>query len=192
MVSCIICHKGIIEGVDSSHNCPNEHSAHTDCLKEWILHSSNCPLCSEPYSSEVLDKYKDFIKLRRDEKRAVLDNDLKVDELKKMEVVASKMSFLKFVESIEILIAEQEYDYALSRLDLHNNGNNSTQNGKNILFLKGKINYMRGRYDLAINQLFKLVKEKYDHSEGFLFLGKAYEALGLNDKAKWAYERVKV
>ena len=94
-------------------------------------------------------------------------------------------------EDCEILINEQEYDYALSRLDLHNNGSNSIQKGQNILFLKGKINYMRGRYDLAINQLFKLVKEKYDYSEGFLYLGKAYEALGLGDKAKWAYERVK-
>ncbi|MHA1234564.1 MAG: tetratricopeptide repeat protein, partial [Promethearchaeota archaeon] len=77
------------------------------------------------------------------------------------------------------------------RLDLHSNGSNSIQKGQDILFLKGKINYMRGRYDLAINQLFKLVKEKYDHPDGFLFLGKAYEALGLDDKAKWAYERVK-
>ncbi|GAH65493.1 unnamed protein product [marine sediment metagenome] len=191
MTSCIICHLGIIEGVDSSYNCPNEHPAHTDCLKEWILQSSDCPLCSEPYSGEVLGKFKDFIKLRENEKLAKLDNDLRIEELKKMEIVASKMSFLKFVESIDILINEQEYDYALSRLDLHNNGSNSTQKGQNILFLKGKINYMRGRYDLAINQLFKLVKEKYDHSEGFLFLGKAYEALGLDDKAKWAYERVK-
>ena len=191
MASCIICHLGIIEGVDSSHNCPNGHQAHTECLKEWILHSSNCPVCREPYSKEVLDKFKDFIKLRENEKLEALDNDLRIDELKKMEKIASKMSFLKFIESIDILINEQEYDYALSRLDLHNNGNNSIQKGQNILFLKGKINYMRGRYDLAINQLFKLVKEKYDHPDGFLFLGKAYEALGLDDKAKWAYERVK-
>ena len=191
MASCIICHLDIIEGVDSSHNCPNGHSAHADCLKEWLLHSSNCPLCREPYSKDVLDKFKDFIKHREDEKLATLNNDLRIEELKKMESVASKMSFLKFFESIDILINEQEYDYALSRLDLHNNGSNSIQKGQNILFLKGKINYMRGRYDLAINQLFKLVKEKYDHSEGFLFLGKAYEALGLDDKAKWAYERVK-
>ena len=191
MASCIICHLGIIEGVDSSHKCPNEHPAHTDCLKEWLLHSANCPLCREPYSKEVFDKYKDFIKLRENEKLATLHNELREEELRKMEVVASKMSFLKFVESIDILINEQEYDYALSRLDLHNNGSNSIQKGQNILFLKGKINFLRGRYDLAINQLFKLVKEKYDHPEGFLFLGKAYEALGLDDKAKWAYERIK-
>ena len=114
MTSCIICHLGIIEGVDSSHNCPNGHPAHTDCLKEWLLHYSNCPLCREPYSSGVLDKFKDFIKLREKEKLATLDNELKIEELKKMEAVASKMSFLKFIESIDILINEQEYDYALS------------------------------------------------------------------------------
>ena len=190
MASCIICHLGIIEGVDSAHNCPNEHPAHTDCLKEWLLHSSNCPLCREPYSKEVLDSFKDFIKLREDEKLKTLDNELKEEELKKMEVVASKMTFLKFIESINILVNEQEYDYALSRLELHADANLLNKKDQDVLFLKGKINYLRGRHDLAINQLFKLVKEKYNYPEGFLFLGKAYEALGLDDKAKWAYERV--
>ncbi|MFX0057593.1 MAG: tol-pal system YbgF family protein [Candidatus Hodarchaeota archaeon] len=67
----------------------------------------------------------------------------------------------------------------------------TTEKGRKITFLRGKINYLLGRYDLAISQLFKLVKEKYDYQDGFLYLGKAYEALGLSDKAKWAYERVK-
>jgi len=190
MVTCLICHLGIIEGVDSIQDCPNEHSAHSDCLKEWLLHSPNCPLCREPYSKEVLESFKDFIKLREDEKLKALDNELKDEELKKMEVVASKMTFLKFVESINILVNEQEYDYALSRLELHEDANLLNKRDHDVLFLKGKINYMRGRYDLAINQLFKLVKEKYNYPEGFLFLGKSYEALGLDDKAKWAYERV--
>jgi predicted Zn-dependent protease len=70
-------------------------------------------------------------------------------------------------------------------------GTQSSEKSRRILFLKGKINYLKGRYDLAINQLFKLVKDKYDYPEGFFYLGKAYEALGLVDKAKWAYERVK-
>ena len=190
MASCIICHLGIIEGVDSARVCPNGHPAHTDCLKEWLLHSSDCPLCREPYSNEVLDKFKDFIKLRENEKLATLDNELRIEELDKMEKVVSKMSFLKFVESIDILINEQEYDYALSRIELNEDSNISNGNEHNTLFLKGKINYMRGRYDLAISQLFKLVKEKYNYPDGFLYLGKAYEALGLDDKAKWAYERV--
>jgi tetratricopeptide (TPR) repeat protein len=182
---------GIIEGVDSSQDCPNGHLTHTDCLKEWLLHSSNCPLCREPYPDQVIDQFKEFIGQKEAEKQATIENELNQEELKKMEQVASKITFLKFLESIEILINEKEFEYALSRLDLHNNGSTSIQNGHDILFLKGKINYMRERYDLAINQLFKLVKQKYDYPEGFLYLGKAYEALGLDDKAKWAYERVK-
>ena len=190
MPSCIICHLSISEGGDSSDECPNGHLTHSDCLKQWSLHSSNCPLCNEPYSEEILNKFKDFIKLKEDKKLAALNEALRMELLKKMEEIASKMTFLKFIESINILINEQEYDLALSRLELQEEANHSYEKEQNILFLKGKINYMRGRYDLTIRQLFKLVKEKYDYPDGFLYLGKAYEAIGLGDKAKWAYERV--
>ena len=190
MATCIICHLGIIEGVDSSHECPNGHPTHSDCLKEWLLLSPNCPLCSKPYSNDILNKFKDFIKLKKDKKLAALNEALRIEELKKMEEIASKMTFLKFIESINILINEQEYDLALSRLELQEEANHSYEKEQDILFLKGKINFMRGRYDLTIRQLFKLVKEKYDYPDGFIYLGKAYEAIGLGDKAKWAYERV--
>jgi hypothetical protein len=43
---------------------------------------------------------------------------------------------------------------------------------------------------MAIGHLFKLVKEKYDYPEAFLYLGKSYQELGLEDKAKWAFDRV--
>jgi len=191
MATCIICHMGFIEEVDSSQDCPNGHLAHTDCLKEWLLHSSNCPLCREPYPDKVIGQFREFINQKETERQASIENELKQEEIKKMEQVASKITFLKFLESIEIIINEREFEYAISRLDLHNNGSASIQKKHDILFLTGKINYIRGRYDLAINQLFKLVKEKYDYPEGFFYLGKAYEALGLEDKAKWAYERVK-
>jgi len=191
MATCIICHLGVIEGVDSPQDCPNGHLAHTDCLKEWLLHSSDCPLCREPYPDQVIDQFREYINQKEAEKQASIKNVIKQEEIQKMEQVASRITFLKFLESIEILINEQEFEYALSRLDLHNNGSSSTEKRRDILFFKGKINYMRGRYDLAINQLFKLVKENYDYPDGFLYLGKAYEALGLDDKAKWAYERVK-
>jgi Fe-S oxidoreductase len=191
MPTCIICHLGILEGIDSSQDCPNGHLAHTDCLKEWLVHSPNCPLCREPYPDQIINKFKGFINQKEIENLASLENEIKQEEIKKMEQVAARFTFLKFLESIEILINEQEFEYALSRLELHNNGGSSTEKQRDILFFKGKINYMRERYDLAINQLFKLVKEKYDYPEGFLYLGKAYEALGLEDKAKWAYERVK-
>jgi len=182
---------GIIEEIDSSQDCPNGHPAHTECLKEWVVHSSTCPLCSEPYSKEVLEKFKGYIDQKEKEKQNALKSELQQEEIKKMEKVVEKMAFLKFLDSIDILIDEKEYDYAISRLELHNSNDITNNSGRDILFLKGKINFLRGRYDLAINQLFKLVKEQYDYPEGFLYLGKSYEALGLTDKAKWAFERVK-
>jgi predicted Zn-dependent protease len=191
MPSCIICHKSISEGVDLSHDCPNGHPAHFNCLKEWLVHSSKCPLCNEQYSIETLEKFKSYIDKKEKEKEKKYNKALEQETLQKMEKIANNIVFLKFVESIEILIEEEEYDYALSRLDFHNDGNITTEKGREITFLRGKINYLRGRYDLAINQLFKLVKEKFDYPNGFLLLAKSYEALGLIDKAKWAYERVK-
>ena len=181
---------GILSGIDEEQSCPNGHLAHRECLKEWLIQSSNCPVCQESYPNEVIQSFQDFISEREKEKQLALNQALKQEEIKKVEKLAERIAFLKFQESIEILINANEYDYALSRLDFHNNGNVSTEKGRIILFLKGKVNFLRGRYDLAINQLFKLVKEKYDYPEGFLYLGKAYEALGLADKAKWAYDRV--
>jgi len=191
MPTCIICHLAILKGGSSSQECPNGHLAHNDCLKEWLLHSSNCPLCRESYPRKVIKKFKSFLDQKETEKQISIENELRREKIKKMEQVASKITFLKFVESIDILINEHEFEYALSRLELHDSDSISIEKEHNILFLKGKINYMRGRYDLAINQLFKLVKENYEYPDGFLYLGKAYEALGLDDKAKWAYERVK-
>jgi len=190
MVNCIICHLNIIEGVGSFQECPNGHPTHSDCLKEWLLHSPNCPLCREPYSSQVIETFKGFIQQKEQEKQVVLENERKQEKIKQMEKIAEKMIFLKFVESIEVLMEAKEYEYALSRLDLHDNDTISNQKGQNILFLKGKINYSRGRYDLAINLLNKLVKENFDYPEGFLYLGKSYDALGLKEQAKWAYDRV--
>lgn len=191
MVSCIICHLGITEGLDEYQNCPNGHPSHNDCLKEWLVHSPNCPLCREPYPSNVIKKFQGYVDQKERETQSVLDNKIRQEAMKKIEKVASRMAFLKFLESIDVLIQASEFDYALSRLEFHENDHKSKESSQDILFLKGKINFLKGRYDLAINQLFKLVKENFDYPDGFLFLGKAYEALGLEDQAQWAYERIK-
>jgi tetratricopeptide (TPR) repeat protein len=191
LTSCIICHMRIIEGMDKQHYCPNGHPAHQECLKEWLVQSQNCPLCNEAYPSDVLVQFQSYFRQKEKERLSELAYSLRREEQEVIQKLAEKILFKKFEESIDILIDQGEYDYALSRLEFHDKEIQSSEKGRRILFLKGKINYLKGRYDLAINQLFKLVKDQYDYPDGFFYLGKAYEALGLVDKAKWAYERVK-
>ena len=191
MANCIICHLGISEKEENgSQECPNGHPTHGDCLKEWLTHASNCPLCNEPYPQEVIDQFQEYIEEKELEKKKAIEEEAKRETEEKVKKATNRVALMKFIESIESLIEQKEYEYALSRLEMHDEENISTERGRKILFLKGKVNYLKGRYDLAINYLFKLVKEKFDYPDGFLYLGKSYEALGLTDKAKWAYDRI--
>jgi len=107
-----------------------------------------------------------------------------------MQQVADKILTLKLVESIEHLIEVEKFDEAIEKLlDLYNE-NTTDERDLNILYLLGKANYLKGRYDMAINFFFKLVKIRYNYPDGFLYLGKSYEKLGLKDKAQWAYDRI--
>ncbi|GAH35806.1 unnamed protein product [marine sediment metagenome] len=155
------------------------------------MHSQNCPLCSDPYPQSVIDQFKDYLEKKEQEKQAALDKELQKESMKKMEEVAGKAVFLKFIEYIEQIIEEEKYNEAIDKLlDSYDESSVDDRN-LNILFLLGKANYLKGRFDLTISFLFKLVKIKFDYPEGFLYLGKAYEKLGLKDKAQWAYDRIK-
>ncbi|MFX1568611.1 MAG: RING finger domain-containing protein [Promethearchaeota archaeon] len=191
MPSCIICHLNINEHTDSFKSCKNLHLVHKTCLAEWLLHSHSCPLCSEPYSQDIIDQFKDYKDKKEQEKQAALEKKLEEESQMKMQAVADKILFLKFMESIEQLIDEEKFNEAIEKLlDLYNENSIDEKNLK-TLFLLGKANYLKGRYDMTINFLFKLVKIKYDYPDGFLYLGKAYEKLGLKDKAQWAFDRIK-
>ena len=191
MPSCIICHLEIVDGLDVPQSCPNDHNAHEDCLKEWLCHSLACPLCSTQYSINIIEKFKGFLEKKEQEKQTAFNDQLLKENMAKIEKIAEKMVFLKFVEVIENLVEGKEYDSALERLLAGSSNNISDYKGQTIMFLQGKINFLKGRYDLAINFLFKLVKEKFDYPEAFMYLGKAYQELGLEDKARWAFERAK-
>lgn len=191
MPSCIICHLQIDESKDSFYECENEHTVHDKCLADWLLHSQNCPLCSDPYSPIVLSKFKGFIEEKEKEKQEALEEELRKEAMKKMEKVTNNIIFLKFIETIESLIEDKNYTDAIDLLIESYNETSVDDQNLRVLFILGKANYLRGRYDLAINFLFKLVKLKFDYPDGFLFLGKSYEALGMKDKAEWAYQRIK-
>ncbi|MFX1573802.1 MAG: hypothetical protein ACFFB0_13715 [Promethearchaeota archaeon] len=191
MPSCIICHLQINESSDSFFECVNEHPIHNKCLSEWLLHSHNCPLCSEPYPNSILEKFKSFIEGKEKEKQDALEEEMKKESEKKLVEITNKIVFLKFLESIENLINEDNYNVAVDLLMDSYSENSTDEKNLKILFLLGKTNYLRGRYDLAINFLFKLVKVKFDYHDAFRYLGMSYEALGMKDKADWAYKRVK-
>jgi len=191
MVNCIICHLMIIEGLDDKETCPNDHPVHGSCLMEWLIKSNTCPLCSEPYAPEVFLRFKDYVEQKNQEKMNELENQIKAEQMGEVKKVTKKVIFLKSIEKIEHLVENQEFNLALEKLDSLGDFPLTSYKGQQIFFLKGKINFLRERFDLAINQLFRLVKEKFDFPDGFLYLGKSYEALGLADKAKWAYERAK-
>jgi len=191
MPSCIVCHLTVDEISHSYFECDNGHPIHYHCLADWLLHSKNCPLCSDPYPDSVLAKFQDFIKEKEKEKQEAIDQELENEANVKMEAVTKKIIFLKFIETVEHLIDGKKYDDAIELLMESYNDRSSDESNLKILFLLGMANYLRGRYDLAINFLFKLVKLKFDYPDGFLFLGKSYEALGMKEKADWAYQRIK-
>jgi len=191
MPSCIVCHMDIDENTDTHYECDNGHPVHKYCLAEWLMHSHNCPLCSEPYSQDLVDQFKDYKAKKEQEKQAELDKELEKQAQKKMQEVADKIVFLKFIEDIEQKIEEEKYNEAIEKLLDEYNETSGDDRNLNILFLLGKVNFLKGRYDLTINFLFKLVKIRFNYPDAFLYLGKAYEKLGLKDKAQWAYDRIK-
>jgi tetratricopeptide (TPR) repeat protein len=108
-----------------------------------------------------------------------------------MEELTKNIIFLKSIEEIDQLLEDKQYEKALEKLLELYEESSSDANNQKVLFLLGKTNLLKRRFDLAINFLFKLVHLNYNYPDGFLYLGKAYEELGLHDKAKWAFDRVK-
>jgi len=191
MPSCLICHMDINEGVEKSYSCPNKHPVHEGCLAEWSLHSPKCPLCDRDYDSYIMAKIKTYLEQKAKEKDLSFKDTLLEQRRAIIKQTAEKMVFLKQVDAISDLLEKQEYDKAIENLNIFESQDLTKDNRHTILFLKGKTYYLKGRYDMAIGHLFKLTKEDYDFPEAFLYIGKAYEALGLTEKAKWAFDRVK-
>ncbi|MHA1819678.1 MAG: hypothetical protein ACTSU2_04375 [Promethearchaeota archaeon] len=196
IVSCLICH-GPIEinfhqetaGLNLQGNyarCLNGHAVHLDpCLKNWIIHSEKCPLCNGDYDPNVINYFKDYIEQVKKEQeikakaKEIAQSEPELDErkvkIKELLVLASELiKGGKYVEALDKLY-EIIDNYDKKDLD--------------ALFLIGKANFLRGRYDLAINNFMKLVKMKFDYPLAFYYLGRSYLSLGLPDKTKWAYER---
>jgi hypothetical protein len=35
-------------------NCSNKHIFHLECIKEWVKHQDNCPMCREIIAKDAL------------------------------------------------------------------------------------------------------------------------------------------
>jgi tetratricopeptide (TPR) repeat protein len=180
-----------IDSEEGSHDqCPNGHTIHTSCLIEWLSHSHNCPLCNTPYDEEIMEKYQKYLDKVEKEQEKVQKLQQEEDNRDMIKSIGKKMVYLKLLENVNKKIAQEEYKDALELLDKFQKKFEKYE-PKNILFLRGKINYLRGRHDMAVNHLFKLVKKDFEYPEAFFYLGKAYQAIGLEEKAQWAFERAK-
>ena len=176
----------IIEGKDISTECSNGHTVHEECLSEWLNHSPNCPLCNESYPADLIAQSKDYMEKKQREENK--DQIIK-ERNEKIKKIAEEIVYLKIFNTIEILAEQKDYDTAIDKLIALEDKMLSTDQKQKILFLKGKFYFLNGRYDMSIGHLFKLVKQQYDYPEAFHYLGKAYQELGLDEKAKWAFDR---
>lgn len=188
MTNCIICHTEISEVKDTLRECVNQHPVHEDCLGEWVAHSIKCPLCNEEYPKELITKLSN---IKESEEHKALDEEKKKEREAKIKKIADDMVYLKNIEKVDELIEKKEFDEAIDFLFEYDNDKMPKKRRNQLLFLKGKACFLKGRFDLAINHLFKLVKIDFDYPDGFLYLAKAYQELGLEEKAKWAFDRVK-
>jgi len=175
---------------DDNVDCPSNHSVHSECLKEWLVHSKNCPLCSTPYSQEVIDTFKGYFEQKEKEKLEAFNQEQKEKEMQAMAKLAEKMEFKKTMETIDTFTEQKDFVSALDMIDTIT-GTRAIENKYNLMFLKGKVNFLRGRYDLAINHLFKLVKEKFDFPNAFQILGQAYKELAWKIKLNGLLNAVK-
>ena len=77
-----------------------------------------------------------------------------------MEEAASKITFRKFIESINILIKDQEYDNAISRLELHEDTNLSNEKDQEILFLDTILNTIFHNVEMNPPQVLDLLESQ--------------------------------
>lgn len=203
-VSCYICHMKIYTDRNGEINCMNEnfnyavcengHAVHSEpCLKNWLFHSKNCPVCHAQYTNEILTKFQSIIesekKIAEEKRIAQLLIEQKAKELENMNKIEAEKEIKDKIDRANKLIDEHKYGPALNILfDILDNNDANNLDAK---FLIGKTQYLSEKYDLAISNFMKLVKINYDYPLGFYYLGKSFEQIGSRDKAKWAFERAR-
>ncbi len=200
--SCIICHKPIefdtaeVETdpilTDRFIGCPNKHLAHIDCIKDWMLTSMSCPVCSELFHIKIVNFFADYKAKVEEEKRQI--ELQKMEEEKRQKELAERWDpeFEKCFGEALNLEESQDYTNAIKKLwNLHDKyAPNPKMNGhKDLLLELGRCYLLNKQYALANNQLMKLIKIDFNFPLAFYYLGLSYEYMNMKEKAIWAYER---
>jgi len=201
-VSCVICHGPIDlsnfgrEQVTKNFvGCQNGHLCHYDCLKKWIIHSSNCPVCHEKYDTHVINVFNEYLEqLEEDRKEAeIRERELQEKEEKlKQASPEEDPEYLEKLGRVEKLISQMKYMETLNLLwdiiDIYKFKLKDPRYPK-ILFFLSYAYYKLKKHGQAIQQLMKLIKVDFNYPLAFYYLGLNYEEMGLLDKVKWAYDR---
>lgn len=204
--SCQICYKKIILNHPPDMNpvltetylaCSMGHYFHRECLKTWIINNKNCPLCYKQFDSKILESYQDFLNQLEAQKN---EEERKKEELKALELQKKeaekekkKMEIKRILKEGQALYEQKKYKEVINHywdfLDQHK----SEQNDPDymiILFALSLVYHSMGKYDLAVQQLTKIVKVDPTYPKAFQYLELNYEKLGMPDKARWARERI--
>lgn len=204
--SCQICYKKIILNHPPDMNpvltetylaCSMGHYFHRECLKTWIINNKNCPLCYKQFDSKILESYQDFLNQLEAQKN---EEERKKEELKALELQKKeaekekkKMEIKRILKEGQVLYEQKKYKEVINHywdfLDQHK----SEQNDPDymiILFALSLVYHSMGKYDLAVQQLTKIVKVDPTYPKAFQYLELNYEKLGMPDKARWARERI--
>ncbi|WP_457919294.1 hypothetical protein [Candidatus Lokiarchaeum ossiferum] len=202
--SCMICHMpieltnfGMGENILEQNyvGCPNAHLVHRECLKRWIIHSQNCPVCHEKYDIKIIQIFEEYVaqkeadkerskQQKQDSQRKTLDQPEQIDP-----------EFEEKFNRAENLAKQQNFEAAMNIYwDILEQNKYPKDDGKTlrVVLHLGLAYYKMGKYAQCIRQLMKIIKIDYNYPLVFYFLGLTYEQLEMADKTKWAMERAKI
>ena len=99
--------------------CPNGHLVHYECLKKWIIHSSNCSVCHEMYDTPVINVFKEYLEqMERDREEAEKRERELQEKKEKLKQVSQEEDpeYLEKFERVEKLISLEKFMEALNLL----------------------------------------------------------------------------
>ncbi|MHA1618740.1 MAG: hypothetical protein ACTSVZ_05610 [Promethearchaeota archaeon] len=195
---CVICYSPITLDDSDTNNvlieCLNDHPVHRNCLKMWIVHSDLCPVCSMPYSHEVLESFKSFKDEQADQKVADAEREKQEKIKQEQEELLKKINpeFTQKYNEADKLMKSKQYETALDKFWDIIDQKYFPPKDQRILRTTlniGLIYHRQGKHSQCIKQLMKIVKIDFNFPLAFYFLGLSYDQLGMQDKMKWALER---